>query len=91
MEMRDMDTRAINLGTPQIEMLRKIADAGCLPLDDMQLDDFMLLGGQRLIALQVGNVSLTPRGARFLAYATEPALSVTPVASAAEQASPRAF
>jgi hypothetical protein len=66
-----METRSIRLGTPQLELLEKIHHAGTLPLDDLQLDDVMALGGLSLISLDAGTVRMTPRGNRFLAYSLE--------------------
>lgn len=66
-----MDTRSIRLGTPQLELLEKISSAGTLPLDALQTDDLMSLGGLGLIKLDAEAVSATPRGKRFLAFSAE--------------------
>ncbi|MDM4771868.1 hypothetical protein [Solimonas sp. SE-A11] len=68
-----METRSIRLGPPQIELLERISHAGTLSLDALQLDEVMALGSLRLISLEAGAVSLTPRGNRFLAYSLETA------------------
>lgn len=68
-----METRSIRLGTPQLELLEKISSAGSLPLDDLQIDDVMSLGGLRLISLEADTVRMTPRGKRFLAFSLESA------------------
>ena len=68
-----METRSIRLGTPQLELLERISSAGSLPLDDLQLDDVMSLGGLRLISLDAETVRMTPRGQRFLAFSLESA------------------
>jgi hypothetical protein len=68
-----METRSIRLGTPQIELLERISSAGSLPLDDLQIDDVMSLGGLRLISLDADAVRMTPRGQRFLAFSLESA------------------
>lgn len=68
-----METRSIRLGAPQLELLEKISSAGSLPLDDLQLDDVMSLGGLRLISLEADIVRMTARGQRFLAFSLESA------------------
>lgn len=68
-----METRSIRLGTPQLELLERLSSAGSLPLDDLQIDDVMSLGGLRLISLDADSVRMTPRGQRFLAFSLESA------------------